>query len=78
MNEKDREFIESIAADLASSIRSVARGDEHAPGGLEGIGMALGGEGLSGSVAGGLSEIADAISDHADAVRELAAAVKGE
>lgn len=66
---------------LTEAIRSIAHGDLHGPGGLEGLTMVIGGSPVDGTTlvdavtaAGG--EIRDGLSLVADALGDLAAAVR--
>lgn len=54
---------------ICEAIREVA-GQGH---GLEGIAMALGGDGLNSSVAGAISELAASVDNLAEAIREAGA-----
>jgi hypothetical protein len=61
---------------LILAITKIAHGDVNGPTGLEGLAMALSGQGLSGSIAGSLSEIACAISELAESVDRVASVLR--
>lgn len=78
MSKDKNEMLEALG-ELTSAVRAIAHGTVSAPGGLEGLAIAVAGPGLgdplSDAVRDGLSDIASAISEGFDS---LAAAVRGE
>jgi hypothetical protein len=56
---------------IANALKSISHGSVHGPTGLEGVAMALAGDGLSSPIGEGLAQIADAINNLANEISEL-------
>lgn len=48
----------------AKATRAIAHGDNHAPGGLEGLAMAIAGTGLSSSLSSAVESVAEAVREN--------------
>lgn len=72
---EQEEFYEA----LVRAVRRVAEGDDHGPGGLEGLAMAFAGEGLRDSLCAAVREsnqaIADALNDVSASLDDIAKAL---
>jgi len=76
----DEHKLHMLLENLTLAVRSIAHGGREAPGGLEGLTMAISGEGnqspLSSEIGGAAQTIADSNDRVADAISDLAKAVR--
>ena len=70
------EEIQEIVDQVTRAIRSIAHGTDHGPGGLEGLSMAIAGEGLRSPLSESVQAVAEGLNNIAEAIDRLAEAIK--
>lgn len=75
----DEEFIEQMVERLSSAIRNIAHGGVDGPDGLEGLGIAISGDGLRHNLCDSITSCGESIKEGlesvAESIQELAAAI---
>lgn len=72
--EEVREFVDQITR----AIRSIAHGTDYSPGGLEGLSMAIAGDGLRSPLSESVHAVADGLNNIAESIDRLAETIKPE